>query len=565
MKVTIDLRPPRGRITCTPSWTMSSFEKAKALPGRKKMQDKVMYFELSDENVAYLRSAFRGADFIGEIGKSNSLASGPRGNFATKYPPTELQAEAFSKSRGNRLFAFFEKPGSGKTKMVLDWAVDLWFQGEIDGLFIFSFAGVHEQWVLDEAPKHVHPSANLHAVAWRTGKKVDASIFEPAADKFRLFAMNYEAYAVSDKAFAAARRFADSGRMAAAADESQRLKTDDSVISDKAVGYRDDWHARAIASGEPTPLGLEDYYSQFCFLDPGIIGCWTYEGFKSMFCRVKNDLSRKVIGYVNQEHLHKLMAPYVHVGAPDIKARLISEVSRFDLDKASRDVYDQLKDELFADIHDVDEDEWVSYRLRGPLAKLTKLREVACGRLTDREGKVHRLGNARLELLQTLLQIHRNGKAIIWSCFKEDHRIQKEALGDVSEIYNGDTPKNHRREIVKEFLDPTSRLKYLLGSKAAMGTGLNLQGSANLNLYYCDDNNAGQRWQSERRLYRLGVKDDVLNLDIIARNTVDVGTFNSNKRKRDVSDMSISEFKSLITETDIDDSFLGIMEQMESG
>lgn len=554
MKLTVDMRPPRGRITCTPGWTMSALEKVNGIPGRKRMVDKVCHFELEDRNIAYLRSALRGADFIGETNTTRKLVDGPRGNFVTRFPPTELQVEAFGRSRGKPLFAFFEKPGAGKTKIVLDWAVDLWFQGEIDGLFIFSYAGVHEQWVLDEAPKHVHPSVNLQATAWRSGKKLDESIFVPDPNRFRLFAMNYEAYATSPKGFAAAKRFAESGAIAAGADESQRLKGDESVISDRAIGNRDDWVARCIASGEPTPLGVEDYYSQFCFLNPEIIGCWTYEGFKNMFCRTSNDIQRKVIGYVNQEHLHKLMSPYVHVGEPDIKAKQIFKFHRFDLGPKARAAYDQLSSELMLDIEGVDEGEWIEYRLKGPLAKLTKLREIASGRITDRDGNIHYFDDTRLKEMQTLLDIRKQQKAIIWSVFKEDHRLQLEALGDVAAVYNGDTPKAQRREIIAEFLDPTSRLKYLIGSKAAMGTGLNLQGSAWWNLYYNDNNNAGQRWQADRRLYRLGITNDVLYTDMLARNTVDVGTANSNRRKRDVSEMSINEFRSLLTDTEIDES-----------
>lgn len=554
MRIVIDCRPPRGRILCLPAWTSSAFEKVKAIPGKKRRVDQTVYFELSKENIAHLRSAFRSAEWIGFEAEKKNLVNEPRMPFNTHYPPTELQQEAFKASNGKKLFAFFEKPGAGKTKMVLDWAVKQWCDGEIDGLFVLSYAGVHTQWVLDEAPKHVHRDIPYRGVYWQAGKKLDTTIFDPNPNEFRVFAMNYESYATSPKGFAASQEFAMSGAMAAACDESQRIKTEDSVISETTVGNRDNWEARCIASGEPTPLGIQDYYSQFCFLDPEIIGVHSYEGFKGMFCRTTNDISRKVIGYINQEHMHKLMAPYVHVGEPDIKAKQIWEFSRFDLSDRTREAYQQLKDELLVDLQGVHEDEWIEYRLRGPLAKITKLREIACGRLTTQDGTVHQFDSNRLDLMQTIIDIYgKKKKMVVWSCFKEDHRLQKEALGDCAAVYNGDTKKNHRREIIEEFLDPTSSLTHLLGSTAAMGTGLNLQGSSFFNLYYCNNNNAGQRWQSERRLYRLGITQDVRNMDMIARNTVDVGTVNSNRRKRDISNMSINEFRSLLNDTDIDD------------
>lgn len=552
-RIVIDLRQPRGRILCTPSWTISLMEKAKAMPDRKRFVDKVMHFELTPKNIAFARSSFRGAEFIEEkIEGKRNLVHGPRMPFKTAHPPTALQVEALGKARGQRLFAFFEKPGSGKTKMMLDWAVDLWCAGEIDGLFVLSYAGVHEQWILDEAPKHIHPSIPWLGVPWRAGKKLDGRIFDPNPDVFRIYAMNYESYAASDKGFESAQRFAASGAMAAAADESQRLKTDDSKVTDRAIGNREDWTHRCIGSGEPTPLGIQDYYSQFCFLDPSIIGCWTFEGFKSMFCRTTNDISRKIVGYVNQDYLHERMAPYVHAGEPDIDAKQVFEVSRFNLSPRVRDAYDQLKEELLLDLSQYDPESGL-YRLRSELAKATKLREIACGRITDRDGKVHQIGTERMELLMSLLDIHRNKKAVIWSCFKEDHRLQLEAIGDGrAAVINGDTPKAHRRELVAEFKDRTSKLQYLIGSTGALGTGWNLQGSAYLNLYYCSDNNAGNLWQSWKRLYRLGTDADVLNIDIVARNTVDVGTLNSNRRKRDISDMSFSEFRRLITDEQIE-------------
>lgn len=552
-RIIIDMRPPRGRISCTPSWTMSLMEKAKAMPERKKFVDRIMYFELTPKNVAYVRSAFRGAEFIQpDAAGTKRLVSGPRRGFVSAYPPTELQVEAFGKSRGKKLFAYFEKPGAGKTKMVLDKAVDLWCAGEIDGLFVFSYAGVHEQWIYDEAPKHIHADIPWFGVPWRSGKKLDEKIFRPDPNVLRIFAMNYESYAVSDTGFAAAKRFADSGNMAAAADESQRLKTDDSKLSDRAIGNRDDWDVRILASGEPTPLGIQDYYSQFCFLDPSIIGCWTYEGFKSMFCRMGGFENQQVVGYHNQEYLHEKMAPYVHVGAPDIKAKQVFEVSRFDLSPRCREAYNQLKEELMLDLGQYSEGAPV-YVLRQEIAKLTKLREIACGRLTDRAGVVHQIDTTRLDLLASILDIYRGKKAVIWSCFKEDHRMQKELLGDKGEILNGDTPKQHRRAIVERFKDPNSGLQYIIGSPAAGGTGWNMQGAAWRNIYYCSNNNAGQIWQSWMRLYRLGVDQDVHNIDIVARNTVDVGTLNSNRRKRDVSDMSVAEFKRIMQDTEVDE------------
>lgn len=545
MRVVIDLRPPRGRIAVTPSWTISAMEKAKAIPGRKRFVDKVMHFELDHANIGHVLSAFPQAEVIrGEEETSRKLKSKPRPPFATRLAPTALQTEAFGKARGKRLFAFFEKPGAGKTKMILDWAVDLWCSGEIDGLFVLSFATVHEQWVMDEIPEQVHPSIPVEAAFWRgSGRKQNEAVLEPDGNKFRVLTMNYEAYATSTKAFSYAKQFALSGQMAAALDESQRIKTPDSQIALKAVENRNDWYARCIASGEPTPLGVEDYYQQFAFLDPGIIGAWTYEAYKSMFCRLGGFQNTKIVGYQNQEHLHRLMAPHVHVGAPDIKARQIFEVSRFELGPAAREAYDQMLDELRVEVNG---ENFLS--VRSVLPKLTKLAEIACGRLTNREGEVIHFGSERMDLLKSILGKYPSQKAIVWSRFVADHAQQAQMLGSKSAVFNGSTSEADRRVIKERFLDPNDDLQYMLASVGAAGTGLNLQGSCFLNVYYSNSFNAGQRWQSERRTYRLGTPRDVLYIDMLARRTVDIPVLNSLRRKREISDMSIEEFRNLMNE-----------------
>lgn len=547
-RVVLDMREPRGKIIVTPSWTMSLMEKAKSLPDRKKFVNKIMHFELTDANVAKALSAFPMAEIVrgGKEPTSKLLAKGPRMPFQTALPPKELQEEAFILSKDKELFAFFEKPGAGKTKMILDWAVNLWCQGKIDGLFVFSFATVHEQWILDEVPKHLHKSIPVVGHYWKTGKKNSEDILMPDPDVFRILSMNFESYAVSDKAFAFAKRFAESGLMAAAVDESHRIKSHESQIGIKAADNRNDWGARCIASGEPTPLGIQDYYQQFCFLDPNIIGAWTFTSFKAMYCRMGGFQNTKIVGYQNQENLHRLMSPYVHVGEPDIEAEKIYEVSKFSLSEPARQAYRQMLSELIVEI-----DGERFHQVRSVLPKLMKLEEITCGRITNRDGETVVFDNQRNELVKTHLDIIGDHKVIIWSRFKWDHEKQKEMLGGKAEIFNGDTPKSHRRDIVQAFKDPEDSLQYLLASTGAAGTGLNLQGSCFRNIYHSNSHNAGQRWQSEMRTFRLGTEEDVLYTDIVARATTNVGVLNNLRRKREVSDMSIAEFRSMLDEMEL--------------
>lgn len=540
-KVTVNLTPPRGTVEVLPSWTMSLMERAKGFPGRTRMVGRVLHFELSRENVSYATMAFPHATVIGgaQPDQADEMLVAGRPPFATAFPMDPLQLEAFEAAKGKKVFGFFEKPGAGKTKMILDHAVRAWCAGEIDALLVVSYNGVHEQWILDEAPKHISKTIPWRGVARIPGKKFDKTIFDQDPGVLRIFAINYESYAVSEAARGDIQKFYRSGRVMIAADESQRIMNPEARVTEEMTADQAYYSHRLIASGEPTPRGLENYYSQINFLDPAILNVWSYAGYKARYCRMNQH--REIIGYHNMEELHRLMAPYVHVGAPKIDAEQIFIDSKFDLGPEARLAYNTMRDEMLIMLEDGS-----TASVRNVLARMVRLQQIACGYLVLDDGSKVRLPSERNDLVATLLDMHGGQKAIVWALFKDDHVALAEKLGGCAAVYNGDTSKADRRDIVAGFLDPKSSLKYMVASTAAAGTGLNLQGSSWLNIYHSNSGNAGTRWQSERRTYRRGVTRDVLYYDVMARNTVDIGVRRRHMMRRDISDMSIAELRSLL-------------------
>lgn len=543
----VNLTPPpgtnRGSVRSHPTWTMSALERARGFPDKHKLVDKVMWFELTKANINYAKMTFHDATFTGlpEDDFDRSLVRMDRPAFATALPMDPLQKEAFDLSAGKRSFAFYEKPGAGKTKIMLDVAVRLWCEGAIDGLLVVSYKDVHEQWILDEAPKHISKTIPWIGEALRSDKPLVSDVLKPDGSKLRILAVNYEAYATSTKARKVIEDFYRSGNIACVADESHRLMNPESKTAAEMTADQSAFSHRFVASGEPTPRGLENYYAQMRFLDPAILGVVSYAGFKAMFCRMNQH--RQIVDYHNTEQLHRLMAPYVHVAAPTIDAEQVFEESRFDLGPAARAAYNSMRDELLVMI-----DTGQIVTAQGVLPRLTRLSQIACGFLpTDDEGGVQEFGTERVDHTLGLLDRKDPGKAIIWARWQRDHAALEARLGGRSAVYNGLTPPAERREIISRFLDPKDDLDRLIASTAAAGTGLNLQGSSWFNVYHSNSDNAGQRWQSERRTYRRGVDRDVQYWDIIARGTVDNGILRRYRRKRDISDMSIAELRDLIS------------------
>lgn len=544
MEAIINFARPRGFVKCYPRWTFSALEKCKACPGKKRFLNDTFYFERTKENDEYFRSnTFNGWVRIDEepISLENDFLSAARPKFQFNTKPDSAQMEALSLAAKNPLhFAFFEKPGFGKSKVIIDHLFSLWCQGLIDCAVISAPNIVHEQWAKDEIPKHTHFSLPYKVGVYRSGKKFDNSITFPDAGVFRILTINHEA-TITDKGADAIDNMTNSGKCAMVIDESHIMKNPTGKVSINFFKKRNDFAAKFLATGTPDPLGLQDYFGQMRFLNPRMLGVSSFVGFKSRYC-VMGGFEKKVIkGYVNSDLLHKLMAPYVHVGAPIIDGEQIFEQRKFDMLPEQRKIYDQMATDMLV-LFENGQMATVSNQL----AAMMRLQQITCGRLPMDDGTISLIPTARPALLKSLLDTYSSEKVVIWNRFRADMSAQLEMLGDKAVGYWGEHDKDQRVDAIQKFLDKNSSVQYFIASPQAAGTGLNLQGSSWINIYYSNSDNFGVRKQSEYRTYRRGVNYNVLYIDMIARRSVDVAITSRNTNKRNNSLLSYNEFKSII-------------------
>lgn len=543
MQLVINYDEPRGWIKAEPTWTYSALNKCKACPGRARFTNPIFWFERNAENDEYFKDTFPNARHVNvkEQEIEDEMFSITRPKFKFLTTPDEQQHEALKAADKNPLtFAFFEKPGFGKTKTILDHVTKLWCKGIIDGLIIFAPNIVHEQWIMDEIPKHIHPSIPLRKYIFKSSKKVDRSIIEPDKGMFRILALNIEA-SISNNGQLMWKDFARSGKIAIVVDESHRMKQHSGKISKTLYNSRSLFTARFIATGTPDPLGLQDYFAQMRFLNQKIIGVNSFTGFKSKFCVMGGYEGKEIRGYMNIEELHKRMSPYVHVGAPVIDGEKIFKESKFDLPPHARKAYQELAENYLFQMED-----GRLATVQNQLSALVRLHQLACGRLILEDGTVQKIHNERLLLLKSLLGRYEGKKVVIWNRFTADMEEQVEFLGKRAVGYWGVHSDDERRSAISRFLDADSGVDYFVASPAAAGTGLNLQGTCWINIYFSSADNYGQREQSEHRTYRRGVEGNVLFIDMLARKTVDIGIHARNKMKHNNSTLSYNEFKELI-------------------
>ena len=118
-----------------------------------------------------------------------------------------------------------------------------------------------------------------------------------------------------------------------------------------------------------------------------------------------------------------------------------------------------------------------------------------------------------------------DGKVIIWANYRHDiQKIQDELTRVYGEesvgTYHGDVTQDRRAEVINQFQDPDSSLRFFVGNTQTGGYGITLT-EANTVIYYSNNYDLEKRLQSEDRAHRIGQDSKVTYVDLVAPKTVD--------------------------------------------
>jgi len=178
------------------------------------------------------------------------------------------------------------------------------------------------------------------------------------------------------------------------------------------------------------------------------------------------------------------------------------------------------------------------------LTQMTRLHQITCGHVKTDDGEVRPLKNNRMkELLQVLEET--DGKVIIWAVYRHDiQSIEKELQNEFGKetvaSYYGDTKDSIRQSIVDDFMDNNSKLRFFVGNPKTGGYGLTLTSSHTV-VYFSNDYSLEVRMQSEDRAHRIGQKDKVTYVDLIAEGTIDEKIVKALNNKIDLASKVMGE------------------------
>ncbi len=336
-------------------------------------------------------------------------------------------------------------------------------------------------------------------------------------------------------------------------DESQAIKNPISQTA-RAARMLQSRH-RLVLTGTPVENSTEELWSQFAFLNPGLLG--SHEYFRTEFMA---PIERK--GDENTtETLRKLVYPFImrrtkDQVAPELPPRT-ERILYCDMEPAQRKLYLRMRDYYRGIILGMLDTEGLNGTRFRILEGLLRLRQISNHPLLV-DGKF-RGESGKFELLtETIQTLHAEGhKALIFSQFVQMLRIVRNRLelDNIPHLYLDGHTRN-RMELVDTYQNSPD-IPFFLISLRAGGQGLNLT-AADYVIHIDPWWNPAVEMQASDRTHRIGQEKPIFIFKMITRDTVEEKIIQLQDRKKSLVNQLIttesSFFKSL-TEEDIHNLF----------
>ncbi|MGB4839344.1 MAG: SNF2-related protein [Saprospiraceae bacterium] len=333
-------------------------------------------------------------------------------------------------------------------------------------------------------------------------------------------------------------------------DESQAIKNPD-AISTKAVQLLKARN-RFILSGTPLQNNTFDIYSQFNFLNPGLLG--GREFFRQEFANPVDKEGNKDAGMM----LRRLIKPFMlrrtkSEVAPDLPEKT-EMVLWCQMEKAQKAIYDEYKDYYRRALLQKIETDGMSKSGVYILEGLLRLRQICDDPrlIKDKDIKPTK-GIKILELVREIQENMGEHKMLVFSQFTEMLALIREEMDANGITYcylDGSTSAANRQDQVNQFQTRKDINVFLISLKAG-GVGLNL---TEADYVYIVDPwwNPAVEQQAIDRTHRIGQKNNIFAYKMICKDSVEEKIMQLQERKLNISKEIVQEdtafFKSLTTE-----------------
>lgn len=425
-----------------------------------------------------------------------------------KTSPYKHQVEALRKvlplPRGGGLPM---EMGTGKTKVMIDYACILEQQGVIDRVLVLCPLSVMGVWDL-QIPQHA-PENKLN---WKI--------------------INYDKVRIKHY-FDQLTAYCTGGNTLLLCDESHLIKNPQAKRTKSTMVLAQLCQRVVWASGTPMAKHPLDLFAPMKLIDEAILG-GSWGVFKRSYAVWGGYGGYQLIKYINLRQLMERVDPYVYKARKkdclDLP-RKTHQIIPVRLDK-SRRIYDRLARESVVEFEELEVETPIV------LTRLLRLSQLTGGHLVGEDGS-RRVGTEKLdvftELVEEMYEEDRD-KVVVFCRFLDD---LKDCARVCSEIgyrvipFHGKTPRANRDQLIASFHEDEEPTVFL--AQVATGSlGIDLT-PANECIFFSHTYNYAQFEQACDRLHRIGQKRPVTYYHLLAQDTVDEAVWLSLRTKRNLA------------------------------
>ena len=469
-------------------------------------------------------------------------------DYRFKTKPFKHQLKALEESWNRQAWAWFMEMGTGKTKVCIDNIAMLYDRGKIKSALVIAPNGIKRNWRKElsvHMPDHVEYMDAVWVASPKKKEQIELMNVCQMSDKLQILIMNIEALSTG-RGLDFARSFVLPGFCFMVIDESTTIKNHSARRTKNIMKISNLAKYRRIMTGSPVTKSPLDLYSQVEFLGPWLLEQSNYYAFRARYAIIQqrsvgSHSFQHVMGY---QRLDELTAVLREFSTRILKSECLDLPDKLYTKRTVAMTPEQLKAYVEMKKSAITFFEENTMTAASVLTQMIRLHQITCGHVKTDDGEVRQLKNNRIkELLQVLQES--DGKVIIWAVYRHDiQTIEKEIANEYGKetvaSYYGDTKDDIRQSIVDDFMDSDSDLRFFVGNPKTGGYGLTLTCSHTV-VYYSNDYSLEVRMQSEDRAHRIGQKDKVTYIDLIAEGTIDEKIVKALNNKIDLASKVMGE------------------------
>lgn len=434
--------------------------------------------------------------------------------------------------------ALLMEQGTGKTLAAIAIATHRYMKGQVQKLLIIAPKSVLPEWARQfkehtDLPYEAHPLDSI-----KRDKKINLIHNWEIRKGLKVLVVNYESVWRLEE------DLIKWNPDMIICDESQKIKNARAKQSRSIIKLGKKVKYRLILTGTPVTQNPMDLFSQYQFLDPTIFGN-SFTKFRDRYAIMGGFNGYQYMGPKNTEELANKAHSIAYRVTKDEALDLPPEIHQnlyAELEPEAAKRYKELAEDSILKL----EGETVSAPI--VLTQLMRLQQITGGFIKTEEGSVIQVSKAKLDILKETIEelvINNGKKVVIFSRFIPEIEAISKILSDMNIRHHTITgATKDRGKLINDFQNNPETKAFVINPKAG-GTGITLT-AADTAIFYSKDYSLETYLQAMARIHRIGQKNKVTYIHIIARGTVDESVTERLNNKQDLADLVVDDLKTII-------------------